>query len=217
VCGADSVASAARVGIAMAWLSAVGPAAAGEPAAPARAAPAPSAAAPGAWSADASNGTLTFRAMQAGAEFEGRFTRFAARLEFVPGDRPTGRFDVTISTASVDTAERERDDLLRAAEFFDAARVPEARYLATAFVRVGPDAYEARGRLTLRGVTRDVPLRFTWSGTASRPLLDGSAVVRRLEFGVGQGDWRDTAWIGGDVRIAFALRPVPATPARAPT
>lgn len=215
--GAKSIARAARVGMATAWLCTAGLAAAGEAAAPAGAAGAPSAAAPSAWTADASNGTLTFRAMQAGAEFEGRFTRFAARLEFVPGERPTGRFDVTISTASVDTGERERDDLLRSAEFFDAARVPEARYVATTFVRVSPGAYEARGRLTLRGVTRDVPLRFTWSGSTARPLLDGSAVVRRLEFGVGQGDWRDTAWVGGDVRIAFALRPVAATPARTPT
>lgn len=173
-------------------------------------------AAAGAWVADASNGTLTFRATQAGAEFEGRFTRFVARLQFVPGDRPAGRFDVTISTASVDTAERERDDLLRSTEFFDAARAPEARYLATAFARVGADAYEARGRLTLRGITRDVPLRFRWSGTTAGPILDGTATVRRLDFGIGQGEWRDTAWVGNDVRIAFALRPVPAR-AQGPT
>jgi polyisoprenoid-binding protein YceI len=174
-------------------------------------------AAAGAWIADAAHGTLTFRATQAGAVFEGRFTRFVARLQFVPGDRPAGRFDVTISTSSVDTAERERDDLLRSPEFFDAARVPEARYLATAFARVGGDAYEARGRLTLRGVTRDVPLRFRWSGPASGPVLDGTATVRRLDFGVGQGEWRDTAWVGNDVQIAFALRTVPAPGVQGPT
>lgn len=169
-------------------------------------------AAPPAWRADATRGTLTFRATQAGAEFEGRFTRFVARLEFAPGDRPAGRFEVAIATGSVDTAERERDELLRSAEFFDAARLPEARYVATAFVRVGGDTYEARGRLTLRDVTRDVPLRFTWSGPADAPVLAGGAALRRLEFGVGQGEWRDTAWVGDEVRIAFALRPAAATP-----
>jgi polyisoprenoid-binding protein YceI len=178
-------------------------------AAPATASPAaPSSAA---WSADPSRGSLTFRATQAGAEFEGRFTRFVARLEFLPGERPAGRFDVAIATASVSTADAERDDLLRSADFFDAARVPEARYLATTFVRVGADAYEARGRLTLRGVTREVPLRFTWTGTAAAPRLAGAAMLRRLEFGVGQGEWRDTAWVGDDVRIAFELRPVAAS------
>ena len=143
-------------------------------------------------------------------EFEGRFTRFVAQLQFVPGDRPTGRFDVAIATASVDSAERERDDLLRSPEFFDSTRVPEARYLATSFARIDDGTYEARGRLTLRGVARDVPLRFTWSGAPAAPQLTGSAVLRRLDFGVGQGEWRDTAWVGDEVRIAFALRPVPA-------
>lgn len=198
----------APVGVPLAVLApAAAPAAASRQPAPAPAA---------AWRADASRGALTFRATQAGAEFEGRFTRFVAQLEFTPGDRPAGRFDVAIATGSVDTAERERDDLLRSAEFFDAARVPEARYLATAFARVEGDTYEARGRLTLRGVTRTVPLRFTWSGTAAAPALTGAATLRRLEFGVGQGEWRDTSWVGDEVRIAFALRPVAAAPALPP-
>jgi polyisoprenoid-binding protein YceI len=183
---------------------------------PANGRPPAAVAAPGipatAWRADASRGTLTFRATQAGAAFEGRFARFVAQLAFAPGDRPSGRFDVAIDTGSVDTAERERDELLRSPEFFDATRLPEARYVATAFARLDGATYEARGQLTLRGVTRDVPLRFTWSGPAGAPVLAGTAMLRRLEFGVGQGEWRDTAWVGDEVRIAFDLRPAAATP-----
>ena len=36
-------------------------------------------------------------------------------------------------------------------------------------------------------------------------VLSGGATIRRLDFGVGQGEWQDTKWVGNDVRIGFEL------------
>jgi len=36
--------------------------------------------------------------------------------------------------------------------------------------------------------------------------LKGQFAIRRLDFGVGQGDWKSTEWVANDVTISFALR-----------
>ena len=68
-------------------------------------------------------------------------------------------------------------------------------------------ARAARGRLTVKGVTRDLPVTFRVKGPAdgrSAPLT-GEATIRRLDFGIGQGEWQDTKWLGNDVRVRFDI------------
>jgi polyisoprenoid-binding protein YceI len=61
------------------------------------------------------------------------------------------------------------------------------------------------GKLTLRNVTRDVPITFTFDAKGSQALLKGSAALKRLDFGVGQGEWKDTSSVGNEVSVQFAL------------
>ena len=48
---------------------------------------------------------------------------------------------------------------------------------------------------------KPVTLTFTWSGGA-QPVLQGKATVKRLDFGVGDGDWADTKTIPDEVAIS---------------
>jgi len=41
--------------------------------------------------------------------------------------------------------------------------------------------------------------------------MAGKTVIRRLDFGVGQGDWKSTEWVGNEVTVTFNLRLIPAT------
>jgi polyisoprenoid-binding protein YceI len=160
------------------------------------------------WLADPATSTLEFSAEQAGARFVGRFARFTPRIEFDPAAPVAGRFAVEVDLASVDSGDRERDEALRGADFFDVARWPEARYVSTRIVARGDGEYEAQGRLTIRDRTREVPLRFRFTRAADgSALLAGRASLRRLEFGIGaEGDWRDTRWVGDQVEVRFELR-----------
>jgi polyisoprenoid-binding protein YceI len=56
-------------------------------------------------------------------------------------------------------------------------------------------------------VTRDVRLRFTFKPGADgrTAVLAGGTTVQRLDYGVGQGEWTDTQWVGNEVRIRFEL------------
>ena len=48
---------------------------------------------------------------------------------------------------------------------------------------------------------RHVPI--TMEVTSNRMI--GTSNLRRLEFGVGQGDWRSTEWLDDAVRVEFDL------------
>jgi polyisoprenoid-binding protein YceI len=66
-------------------------------------------------------------------------------------------------------------------------------------------SYTATGKLTIRNVTRDVPIAFTFEKKDGSAWLKGSAQLKRLDFGVGQGDWKDTEQVGNDVKVNFVL------------
>jgi polyisoprenoid-binding protein YceI len=155
------------------------------------------------WQAGAPQSQLTFNAVQAGAEFQGRFKRFTAKANFDPAAPAQCQFDVTIDTTSVDTQDEERDETLKGADLFDVKRYAQARYVASGCSAKGQQ-FVAAGKLTLRGVTRDVPITFVFDPKAAS--LKGSAQVKRLDFGVGQGEWKDTEWVANEVKIGFVLK-----------
>jgi polyisoprenoid-binding protein YceI len=170
------------------------------------------------WTADLAASTLEFQFVQAGAKTTGRFTRYTADIDFSPANLAAGRFNVAIDMGSADTRDKERDDTLRMPDLFDIAKFPRATYVASQFTAKGA-GFDGNGKLSLRGVTLDVPISFTFTpGTeAGKPVatLKGTAVVKRLAFGVGQGEWKSTEWISNDVQVMFTLllRPRAARPA----
>jgi polyisoprenoid-binding protein YceI len=158
------------------------------------------------WQVDAAQSRLTFSAAQAGARFDGRFARFDPSIDFDPANVGAGRFVVTVDVASADTRDRERDDTLRGKDFFDAARWPQARFESSSF-RTAAGKFEAQGQLTIRDVTLPVRLAFTFVPAADgrTARLSGGTTIQRLDFGVGQGEWKDTTWVGNPVDIRFDL------------
>lgn len=145
--------------------------------------------------------TLTFATKYQGEVFTGRFPSFATRLSFDPKALATSKLDVAIPLAGASTGDRERDQNLRGGDFFDVAKFPQARYVATKFRALGGNRYAADGVLTLRGVSKPVTLAFTWTPGAA-PVLAGQATVKRLDFGVGGGDWADTGIIPNEVAVS---------------
>jgi polyisoprenoid-binding protein YceI len=178
---------------AMAWLAALSlPAAAGA------AGPATG------YAVDPQHSRLEFTGVQAGAEFKGSFHKFTADVEFAPEALPSSRFDVQIDLKSVDTQDKDRDTTIRGADIFDVAHSPTAHYVTRSFTKTAA-GYTAVGALTLRGVTKDVPIDFQFTPSAAGAKLEGSAKLKRLDFGAGQGDWKSTEWVADAVKISFSL------------
>jgi polyisoprenoid-binding protein YceI len=159
--------------------------------------------------------TLKFTATYQGEAFTGRFEQFDAAIRFDPADLADSRFEVRIPLASARTDNAERDEMLLEPEFFDAKAKPEARYEATKFTKLKDGRWRADGTLTLRGVRKPVPLVFSWTPGA-HPVLVGEAVVNRLDFGVGSGEWDDLSLIPNKVVVSTRLVLAAREPAKMP-
>jgi polyisoprenoid-binding protein YceI len=166
-------------------------------------------AAAAAWEGDQTSGTLQFVATQAGAKFTGGFRTFSVRFDFDPAKPAGGSLDVTVDLKSADTADADRDEILKGAEFFWTDRHPQAEFHACQFRRDG-ERWRADGELTLRGVQQPVAVLFTPDSKLQQLGMKGAATLRRLDFGVGQGEWSTTEWIGDEVEVRFDLKLKPA-------
>jgi polyisoprenoid-binding protein YceI len=153
--------------------------------------------------------TLAFAGTYQGEVFTGRFPGFDTRLTFDPDHLEKASLKVTIPLASATTANADYDGEMRGSSFFDAANFPQAQYTATTFRKLGPGRYAADGVLSLHGASKPVTLQFTWT-PGQRAVLSGKATVRRLDFGIGSGDWADTSLIADAVAIStkVILQPV---------
>jgi polyisoprenoid-binding protein YceI len=159
----------------------------------------------GSFTADPATSRLEFTGVQAGAEFKGVFHKFTASVDFSPDALVAAKFDVVIDLSSEDTMDKDRDGTIRGADVFDVAHFPAAHYVTRVFSKTAT-GYTAVGSLTLRGVTKDVPLAFKFSpAAAGGATLSGTAELKRLDFGVGQGDWKSTEWIADAVKVSFTL------------
>lgn len=157
------------------------------------------------WTLQPKESKLSFVGTQAGAEFEGTFERFTAAIKFDPQDLAGSSFDVKIDMASVNSRDSERDDTVKSDDLFAAKQFPSAHYVAERFTAKGGNKFTGAGKLTLRNVTRDVPIEFTFEKKDGSAWLKGSAQLKRLDFGVGQGDWKDTSTVANEVKVNFVL------------
>jgi len=169
----------------------------------------PAQAAPPTYRLEAAKSTLGFSFIQAGASNKGHFGRFDTTFAFDPAQLAASRLEVSVQIASLDTGDKDRDSTLKSPDLFDAARFPAARFLATVITRLDANRYQASGKLTIRDVTRDLNVPFTFrtapGGGPSVATMAGEVLIRRLDYGVGQGEWKSTEGAGNEVTVSFTL------------
>jgi polyisoprenoid-binding protein YceI len=155
---------------------------------------------------------IGFTATQQGRPVDGHFETFTAAIDFDPNDLAASRIEVVIDVASIATGHPDRDLTLRSTSFFDVAHWPSARFASDEIEHRQGERYEARGTLTMRDVTQDVVLPFTLAiaphpaaAGALQARAAGELTVRRLDYGIGQGDFASTATVGDEVVIRIEV------------
>jgi polyisoprenoid-binding protein YceI len=120
----------------------------------------------------------------------GRFEKVTGTITAVPNPESCA-VDITIDSTSISTQNTRRDDDLRGPDFFDVKQYPTATYHGVGIRRVG-DIWVMDGILTIRGVSKTVPLKFTFKGLFAnmpqgqppRASFHGTAETRRGDFGM---------------------------------
>ena len=143
------------------------------------------------WTVDTAHSSVGFsvRHMMV-SNVKGSFDKFAATVEGSPADPASAKISATIEVASVNTREPKRDDHLRSADFFDAAKFPQMTFTSTTVEKVSATKAKVTGNLTLRGVTKPVvldveytaPVKSPWGKTVVGATATGK--INRQDFGV---------------------------------
>jgi polyisoprenoid-binding protein YceI len=180
--------------------------AADTPAAPAKAKPAaaPPVAAPHYVQAPAGS-SLAFTFVQEGAASTGSFKQFTTDLAYDDKNPAAGSLKVQVQIASIDTQDKDRNETLGGPDLFDTQKFPTAQYLASTFAKRADGTLEAVGKLTLRGVSRDLRLPLKITPTATGLELSGATAIKRLDYGVGQGEWKSTESVSDEVKLQYKV------------
>jgi polyisoprenoid-binding protein YceI len=151
-----------------------------------------------------SGSKLTFSFEQAGAENQGEFKRFATEFDYDERNLAGSSLRVTVQTGSLDTQDKDRDDSITGPDLLDTKKFPTAKFVANTLVK-GAKGIEAVGKLTLHGATKDLRVPLTIKTTTTGVEIAGVAVIKRLDYGIGQGDFRTTEWAGDEVKLQYQV------------
>jgi polyisoprenoid-binding protein YceI len=157
------------------------------------------------WTIDPGRSRIAFGAEQVGKLVAGRIGSWTGTIVLDPENLAPARIDIRMDMRSTTTGARDVDDMLLGKDFLDVARSPEARFTSESVARGSGDSYQARGKLTIRDVTRDVTLPFTLRVENGQANARGKVGIKRLDYGVGRNEWAATGYVANDVVIDITV------------
>ena len=151
----------------------------------------------GTWSIDPVHSEVGFTARHMMvSKVRGRFRTFSGQI--VTGASPLGSsVTAEIDLSSIDTGNEQRDGHLKSPDFFEVETYPTMTYQSTG-VRPHGDGYLLDGKLSLKGVTKDVSLALELNGFGpdayggTRAGFTAIGDINRRDFGVNFGAVMET-------------------------
>jgi polyisoprenoid-binding protein YceI len=140
----------------------------------------------GAWTLDGAKSSVGLRSKSVWGlvKVNGVFGQVTGAAVISAAGEATGT--ITVAAASIDTGVKKRDDHLRSADFFDAAKYPDITFSATSVTLSGAgEGAVVSGTLTVRDQTRPVTVSGTVSAHGADEIsLDAELPVNRGEYGL---------------------------------
>ena len=165
-----------------------------------------------AWQIVPDESRLGFTSNYGGVAFDGQFKKYTAKILFDPKNPEAGSFNVNIDTTSITTYSSERDSVIGDPEWFNFSKFPTSTYVTKSIKAVSGNKFVAIGTLDLKGHKKDVTLNFTWDAYPNGDVkVEGEAKmladanVKRTDFDIGSGTWKDDDTIGFNVKVKIRL------------
>ena len=148
---------------------------------------------------------IAFTSKQMGVPVDGRFRKFDAQVSFDPKKPEAAKIAFTIDLASVSLGAAETEAEVIKPDWFDTKKFPQASFQSAAVKSAGAGKFEVAGKLTIKGASQNVvvPVALTQAGGIT--TATGAFVLKRLDFRIGDGDWKDTSMVANDVQVKFKL------------
>ncbi len=154
---------------------------------------------------DTTKSTISAISKQMNVPVTGTFKKFSAEVQFDPAKPAAGHAQFSVAVGSYDLGAEDYNEQVRGADWFDAAHFPSATFASTAIAPAGAGTYSVSGKLTIKGKSMDVVVPVTFKQQGTTQTFDGVLPVKRLQFGIGQGDWKDTSVVADQIQIKFHI------------
>lgn len=148
---------------------------------------------------------VQFTARQMGVPLEGHFKKFDAQVSFDPAKLATSKIVFTVDTGSATMGSRETDAELPKATWFNVPQFPQATFQSSAIKALGAGKFEVTGKLSIKGMARDVVVPVTLVQNGATTMATGALPLKRLAFKIGENEWADTSMVADDVQVKFKL------------
>jgi polyisoprenoid-binding protein YceI len=140
-------------------------------------------------------------------DYFGLFGDVSGTLNIDPANPGAAKVDVTLPVASLATSNQGLTDHLKSADFFDAPKFAEARFVSTS---VTPDGNRAivKGDLTMLGVTRQVELETRFEGAGNNPMNKKATIGFHAATTIKRSDWGMTKYVpmvGDEVKLRISV------------
>ena len=130
----------------------------------------------------------------------GAFNEFEGTATLDGANPANSSAQVTISTASIDTRNAQRDGHLRSNDFLAMDEYPQITFVSTGARQVDDSTFELTGDLTIKGVTNPITIPFSFEGAAKDPFgnlrvgFEGAVTINRKDYGI---TWNAALETGG--------------------
>ena len=149
--------------------------------------------------------SLAFVSKQMNVPVEGRFKSFRSKLSFDPAKPTAAKAELEIDLASIDAGSKDADDEVANKAWFDTRAFPVAKFVSTSVKPLGGNRYEVAGKMTIKGRTQDLSTPVSVTQQGNNATFDGSLVLKRADYAIGDGIWADFGTVANEVQIKFRL------------
>ncbi|MGZ4048063.1 MAG: YceI family protein [Bacteroidia bacterium] len=128
---------------------------------------------------------ITFKIKNAGITVDGSFSNLQAEIKFDQLKPEEGSIKASVDSKTINTNNSMRDGHLSKPEYFDVEKFPKITLQSTKIERTGPITYNGTFNLTLKGVTKEIIIPFTFMKIPEKTEFKGSFTINRRDYGVG--------------------------------
>ena len=153
----------------------------------------------------AAKSEIKFSGKQMGVAQDGKFGKFSAKANLDPKKPDASHAEITIDLSSMDLGSAEANAEVIRPDWFDTAKFPQAKFVSASVKNISGDKFEMRGKMTVKGTTKDVVVPFTMKESGGTTTAQGAIEIKRLDFKVGAGVWGDLETVANEVQIRFLL------------
>jgi polyisoprenoid-binding protein YceI len=154
---------------------------------------------------DYARSEILFVTKQMNVPVQGHFKKFTAKIDFDSRKPASGKAEIEVVLASIDTGSPDADAEVGKKAWFNSSAFPIAKFASSSVAQTGTNKYEARGKLTIKGIAQDVVAPFTVTRAGNVASYEGSFTLKRLKFNIGEGDWSDTDTVADEVEVKFRI------------